>query len=471
MGADYDKVDAIIKAVVERVKKFSKLPDDKRDDLAFSARALRYNALQAKAADHIKAKEFGKAADVVDADLTAMKAELTAKADPKAKETAAPNLDRMRKAQRGLLIAAMSAYVQDKKADKANELLDLLEKTSGGLESSVAVMQQLADSIRGQIDELGKAGNKAEADGLRRSFGEFLDKIKGDDPAKLSTGVVTFLGSGYAAVDQHAKAAELYQTLVTKAADATQKRRFQFLQARAYREAGDKDSFDKAAALMKEIVGNPLDPNPKAARGWGYNNLNIRKEYNYLQEDQKYFRPAIDNWLRLTREMFSRGLPPQVRKPVLMNQEVVLTMGPVVDHALHQALARAITEAFGTGPQATAIPMPLPSARAWFDFCFRGGLDAQITKRKTERNTYFDLYYEAQRCSAKAFSSQDPAKFKGGQEGINTGLTNIGQRLFDLVSKNDDVSEANLEKIQDLLGKYPVMKTKYDALKAAGPKP
>ncbi|HVK10724.1 MAG TPA: hypothetical protein VM597_18295 [Gemmataceae bacterium] len=451
MANDYDKVDTTIKAVVERLPKFPRLDAAKRDDLTFGARALRYNGLQAKAADLIKAKEFAKVGEVVDADLAAMKKELGAKADPKEKEpggNAAPNLDRMRKAQRGLLIAAMSAFVQDKKAEKANELIDLLEKTSGGLDSSVDVMRQLAGSIRAQIDELGKAGAKADADGLRASFGEFLDKIRGDDPGKLSSGVVLFLGQGYAAVDRHARAAELYETLITKPGlDPVKKREYQFLQARAYRQAGDKEGFEKATALMKEIVGNPIDPNPKAARGWGYGNMAIRKEYNALLEDQKFFRPALDNWRKLTRDRFARGLQPPVVKPDLKNQDLVIALGPAIDLAFHQ-----------------------PLVRTWFDFCFRGGLDAQSARRKEERNAYFDLYIETQRCSALAYASQDPARYKGGQEGINRGLENVAQGLFDLTSRNEDVSDANQDKIQDLLDKYPAAKKKFEALKAAAPK-
>jgi hypothetical protein len=448
MAADYEKVDGTIKGVVERIKKFTRLDPAKRDDLAFGARALRYTGLQAKAADLIKAKEFAKVGEVADADLTAMKAELTGKADPKAAETAAPNLDRMRKAQQRFLIAVISAFIQDKKADRANELLGLLEKTGGSLESTVEVMKPISTGVRAQIDDLTKAGNKAEADGLRAAFAEFLDKLRGDDPGKLSNGVIVFLGQGYAAVDRHARAAELYETLLGKPnLEPVKKREYQFLQARAYRQAGDKEGFEKATALMKEIVGNPIDPNPKAAKGWGYGNMAIRKEYNALLEDQKFFRPALDNWRKLTRERFPRGLQPPVAKPVLANQDAVLRLGPLVERAFHQ-----------------------PLVRAWFDFCFKGGLANLSTQRDNERNAYFDLYIETQRCSALAYASQDPAKYKGGQAAMDKGLENVAQGLFDLTSRNDDVSEANEDKIQDLLDKYPAAKKKYEALKAAAPK-
>lgn len=466
LGGDFARVDAVIKGVVERIKTFKNLAPGKRDDLAFGARALRYTSLQARAADAIKDKEFAKVGDLLDADLAVLKTELAA-AEAKDGTTPPPNLDRMRRAQQGVLIAAMSAFVQDKKADKANELLGLLEKTGGGLDSSVEVMKRLAASIRGQIDELARAGNKADADGLRRSFGEFLDRIKGDDPAKLTTGVITFLGQGYGAVDQHARAAELYQALLNKpfanpgktpeevaaAEDADKKfrRKLQFEQARSYRLAADKDGFEKATALMKTIVGNPLDPNPKAARGWGYANIGVRKEYIALLEDQKLFNPAVQNWLKMIRDFVPGGIP----APVLF----------VAQRPTFEAAATAFDEVL-----AGQFGMP-GRVRAVIDEGFKSVYPAAASKRKGQRDLYFDLYYEAQRCSARAYASADPAKFKGGPDAINTGLANVAQRLYDVVAKNDDVPAETVTEITALVDKHPAIKKRYDELKAAGPKP
>ena len=134
-------------------------------------------------------------------------------------------------------------------------------------------------AIRGQMDGLVKAGNKPEADDLARSFTEFLDKIRGEDTSKLAPGVVVFLGQGYGAVDQPARAAELFDQLINKpfanpgktpqeqedaaTKHATEVRQWKFYQAQALRQAGGKPNFDKAMALMQEIVGDPIKKGAK----------------------------------------------------------------------------------------------------------------------------------------------------------------------------------------------------------------
>src|SRR5262249_2918228 len=150
MAGDYAKVEATVKAVVEGVKKFASLEERKQDDLAFTARALRYNALQGRAADLVRGKEFAKGGGQLGAELTVLKEELKKEAPAEAP----PGFDRMRKAQRDFLIAAMSAYLQNKQADQAGELLDVLQASGkgGNIEQNIAVMRQLVGSIRGQVE-------------------------------------------------------------------------------------------------------------------------------------------------------------------------------------------------------------------------------------------------------------------------------------------------------------------------------
>src|SRR5262249_60596249 len=126
---------------------------------------------------------------------------------------------------------------------------------------------------------------KQDADELARSFGDFLDKIRGDDVSKLGSGVVAFLGQGYGAVNQHARAAELFEQLISKPFDNPGKteeekkdleakhqgslRQVRFYQARALRQAGGEANFDRAMTIMQ---GNGGDP-PKKKNGWGYAKL------------------------------------------------------------------------------------------------------------------------------------------------------------------------------------------------------
>jgi len=463
LAGDHANVEKSIKLVTDGVKKFTNLEDKKRDDLASTARVLKYNSLQSRAADFIRAKEFAKIGEVLGPEIDALKAEV--KLAPPAEPP--PGYERMRKAQRDFLIAAMSGYVQDQKVDKASELLDSLQSSGGSLESNIGVMQLLVTAIRGQIDTLTRDGKKGEADDLARGFAEFLDKIRGEDVSKLSSGVVIFLGQGYGAVNQHARAAELFEQLIAKPFENPGKtddekkqheadhqaavRQMRFLQARALRQAGGKANFDKATAIMQEIVGDPLKKG--GALGWGYKNLAIRKEYIALLEDQKLFRPALDNWSLLAAEFggAQRGAPPAPVK-ILVHRVAFVTIGQAIDE-------------FNLAGFGLASPFA-PALDVWF----KSVLPTIAQKRNVQRQTYFDIFVEIQRCSARAYSTIEPAKIKGGQEKINQSLTDIGQRLFDMTTKNDDVPPEVKEKVHEVLELYPAAKKKFVELAAATPK-
>jgi hypothetical protein len=372
----------------------------------------------------------------------------------------------MRKAQRDFLIAAMSGYVQNKESDKASELLDLLQSTGGSLDANIALMRQLVGAIRTQIDSLNRENKKQDADELARSFGDFLDKIRGDDVSKLGSGVVAFLGQGYGAVNQHARAAELFEQLISKPFDNPGKteeekkdletkhqvslRQLRFYQARALRQAGGKANFDRATAIMQEIVGDPL----KKKVGWGYRNLDIRKEYIALVEDQHLFRPALDNWSLVAAEFGGavRGAPPAPVK--ILGQRVTFVSGG-------QAIDEVMPASFGV---VTALGPVL-------DIGFKAVFPTLADKRNSQRQVYFDIFVETQRCSARAYTTPEVAsKVKGGQEKINQSLADIGQRLFEMLSKNDDVPVEVREKVKELLDQHPIAKKKFEELTAAAAK-
>jgi hypothetical protein len=361
----------------------------------------------------------------------------------------------------------MSGYLQNKQADRASELLDVLQASGGTLEANLAVMQQLVSAVRTQIDALTKAGNKPEADELAQSFTEFLDKLRGEDTSKLSPGLVAFLGQGYGAVDQHARAAELFAQLVAKpfenpgktpqeqedaqARHEARVKEWKFLRARALRQAGGTENFKKATELMHEIVGDPLKKGAKL--GWGYRNLAIRKEYCRLLEDQKLFGPAVANWTRVAAEFggADRGGPPGAVKFLGLRPTIL---------AAAQALDEAAFRAFGIAAR----------SQAGFEEGFKSIYPALAERRSAQRQIYFDLYVEAQRCSARAYTTLEPAKIKGGQETVNQKLADIGQKLHEVLARNDDIAPETKDKIQDVLNQYPLAKKKFDELAAAGPK-
>jgi hypothetical protein len=474
MKSDYDKVDAVVKVVVDGLKKFpttgpGAIDPKKKDDLGYVIRSLRYNSLQGRAVEFMKLKEFAKVGETLGTELDALKKEFQAAAPAEA----TPGFDRMRGAQRNFLIACMSAYVQNKQADQASELLDALQSSGGSLESNLASMRQLNNTISGQIAGLTKEGKKAEAEEVAKSFTDFLDKIKGEDTAKLPNGVVLFLGQGYAAVNQNARSAELFGQLAAKPfvpdpkkgqqenddAEAKHKvfvRQLEFLQARSHRQAGvqggGKPEYDKAMALMTKIVGDPLK---KGTRGWGYGNPDVRKEYIALLEDQLMFGPAGNNWKQLLREFAPPGTSPPVPIKFLGNRPAFVAFGQAADEAL------------------LGVFLTPGSVSAFVDIGFKNVYPPAAERRNQQRLQYFDLFFETQRCSARAYTEPAiVAKVKGGQEKANQSLANVGQQLFELLSNNTDVPPEVKEKIQDFLNdaRYKECKKKFDELAAGAPK-
>jgi prefoldin subunit 5 len=475
MAADYDKVDQTVKLVTDTL---NKLPDPdekhrealdpkKRADLVYAIRALKFNALQGRAADFIRGKEFAKVGESLGGEIEALKKEL--KEPAPAEET--PAYPRLRKARQDFLIVAMSGYLQNKQPDQASELLDILQSAGGSVEQNVAALRQLVTSIRGQIDSLKKEGKKTEADDMARGFTEFLDKIQATNAANPSNSVIVFLGEGYAAVDQHAKAAELFGQVLAKpftpdgkktpeeqedakAKNATFLRQVEFLQARAYRQGG---KFAEATALMKKIVGEPVpakkggDPVP---RGWGFNNIAIRKEYCMLLEDQNKFGLAGQNWQEMAAYFASSRTGPPTQVKFLGSRTTFEEFGKALDAGL-------------------AANFALPTnVTAFLDTGFKTVYPSVAETRNRQRLIFFDIYYETWRCSARGWATPTiAATVTGGPVAIEQKFANIGQKFHEFLTKNDDVPPDIREKVKDLLDKYPAMKKKFDELAAATPAP
>lgn len=413
MGSDYNKCEAVVKAATTSIGKITTFDPAKRAELISEARVQYYRSLSGRAAEFIKAKEFAKVGETLEKDIAEISKELTA-APP---ESPSGAFIRMQGAQRNLLISTMISFVQDKKVDKASELLSVLQK-GGKPEDTVAVMRQLVLSIRVQIDGLKKEAKTDEAKELSDSFASFLDKLA-TEPAKLPNSTILFLGDSYGSIDQHAKGIALLEAGLAKPftntgktpaeieeqdkANTAFRRNSQFALARSLRLAAGEENFKKATALMREIVGDPIAAKAPP-RGWGYSNIAMRKEYIYLLEDQKLWNSAINNWVRLAKE-FVPSIPPVPKEG-----------------------------------------------------------DKDGLQKSQKRQLFFDLNYEAQRASAKAYASIDPMKFKGGKEAIDAKLGDIGQKYFDLLNSNKDVSQETREKIMAVVGEYPPIKKKFDEL-------
>ena len=412
MAADYVKCESTVKATLVSANKITTLDDQKKADLVYEVRVQYYRSLAGRAAEIIKAREFGKVAETFDAEIKAIAKEM--------KETPAnpgASFEKMRQSQRNLIISAMTACVQDKKVDKASELLEVLQSGGGTIESNLTVMQQLVGAIRGQIEGLKKEAKVDEAKELSESFTQFLDKIA-ENP-KLPNAAITFLGNGYQSVDQPAKAVKLYEDTLAKQFTNTGKtdaekeeqakahevfrRKLQVEEVKALRMAGGDENFKKATAMMREIVGDPIAAKGPP-KGWGYSNIAIRKEYIYLLEEQKQFGAAIANWTRMSKE-FVPSIPGKPKEG-----------------------------------------------------------DKDGATKASKRNLFFELNYEAQRASAKAYATADLAKIKKDKAFVDGKLEDIGQKLHDLLETNTDILPDLREKIIALVMEYPQVRKKFEAL-------
>ncbi len=418
MGGDYAKCEATAKAAAASAVKLTALDPGQRADLIADARAQFFRSVAARGAEFVRAKEFGKVAEVLDPEVTNITKELKEPAG-----SASTAAEKMRAAQRSLVILAMTASVQDKKVDRASELLGVLQSGGGSIEANILVMQQLVSSIRGQIDGLKKENKEAEAKELSDSFTQFLDKIA-TDPTKLPNSLVTFLGHGYDSVGESVKAFNLYGQVITKPfvnpgktdeekaeaekANGVFVRRLQFEQVRALRQAGGESNLKTAMGLMRDMIGDPIAAKAPP-KGWGYNNVIMRKEYIFLLEDQKQFNAAIKNWEKLSKEFVP------------------------------------------------TVPGPPKEG------------DKDGATKAAKRQTFFDLNYEVQRASAKAYANMalsPPAGWT--KEKIDGKLTDIGQKLFNLTDTNKDINAELRDKIAALVAEYPQVKKKYDELAALG---
>ena len=303
LGRDFDKVQEAAQKIGEALATFKNVPDKAKEELGYSAKALRNQGVHGKAVELVRAGKFKEANDVVAPEIPKIKEEVE-KAAP---EAAGKSFDSFRDAQRRILSLALRVSVQTNDIDEATKRLDVLQ-ASGGAEGNLATLRQVVKDIRGQVEGLREAKQTKEADEMATSFGKFLDKLAGDTE-KTPSNMLAFLAAGYSGIDQNDKAADLYTKILEKKDVKDNQpltKQMTLYLARAYRHVGTKKAFDEADKLMKEMVGNPLD---KAAKqGWGFKSLEVRKEYCHLQEAKKLDGVAVANWTAMTNQ-FAAPLP------------------------------------------------------------------------------------------------------------------------------------------------------------------
>jgi hypothetical protein len=417
-GKQYERMEEVSRALAEYLPKCLQLPEKERQDLTFTAQAMRLIGIYGRAFILMKVKDPGYL-QKVDLLLNPVIEEFrkTAEMIP---EERTPGFERMRRAQKDVIITALRASVQQSNIERAKELLELLQKAKSDTEDTTQVLQQLVNAIRSQIDGLKLEKKKEDAEALTRGFSEFLETIakqtatekpkNPEDEVKLNARKL-FLARGFGDVDQYAKAVELLEGIQKGIGEVDpkdkEKQKFklqvQYALARNARLAGD---FKRAEEMLNQLIGT----NKKKEIGYGI--PEVRKERAYLLEDQKKFRDAVTEWQNLSRG-FVGSLPGIPREP-----------------------------------SADDTPEERQKLQN----------DRRDAIRK--RELYFDLFFEANRCSAKAYSQlpEEEKYIKLRDEGYDK----VAKKFAELET-NTDLKLELIEKIREFMDQYPQVKAKYKA--------
>jgi hypothetical protein len=219
----------------------------------------------------------------------------------------APVADRLRRGElpdtrdprllRGLLGLALRANVMAGDTNRAADLLGLLLRDTGtNLDGAGAVLAELIQELRLQIDELRKRGPSAEPEvgKTAANLTAFLDSLARQPPDKLTPDVLRFVASAYASLDKHEQAAEqLGRISAPERPDPDLENSYHAVRLMYARELRLANQTERAGQALKEIL----------SADWGKKSVDARKEQILLLEDQQKFAHAAQAWTELLNNL------------------------------------------------------------------------------------------------------------------------------------------------------------------------
>jgi hypothetical protein len=504
LANEQDKAEKIATALAKEVDRFKNLSDDQKTELRQTAQNISLGAIKALAYAEFKAGNHARVAEMLDPKIEEIRKEF----EKKAPDELTLLLQGLRKTQRETVVLALQSCVQDGKIKRASELLDLLDRSGGGAEESMAMMQTLVSSVRSQLDELEAAAKKAtaennkeeatartkEAEALKSGFTELLKKLIGQGNA-LPIKMRLFLAQGLGSVRSYELAsAELDKIRkmppperpTEPAGNPTDeqqakfkremedfegftsfKRRAEYLLARNYAQAKE---YAKAMAVFNEIIG-PISfkgPTPKEKQGWGYASLAVRKEKALMMEEiamaagetnrMTKWGEAVQEWIAIART-FSPRLEPirQNLAPLDEAKKIFLT----------GFTARDLDPEMGETEFSIA-------RLAWFGHQFGEAFAQERAKAAkaaedvaTRRERYFELFFEQKRCSVMAFKSLGASAFKeDGPTKLKEKFASFAKEFKDFTdkSKNPDLSQDLRNRVKQLIDSVPELKREFEQL-------
>jgi hypothetical protein len=306
----YQQVDDLVNSLLPQVAKLRFNNDDEqdkkiRDDLLFQLMANKLSARWGLAFQARQANDWAKAAALLDPLVDQM-------ANPGDTQEKT-NLQKSPQLAAGMLRIALEANIRLGKTDRADLILDLLDKFAGEAEAkdATAMLRGLAVLIRNQVEEIRKKGDKDELTKAIKGFSALLDKrIK--KQKTLTPEFIRYLADCYSNMGEHAKAAdELGKVPVPKGAldpkvladnkadlpDVKIYRAVQLTLIRELRMSGTADNLKKARKVMDSILGTPAKPL------WGRREGGAMKEQGFLLEAEQKYSEGFNHWAPMVKSL------------------------------------------------------------------------------------------------------------------------------------------------------------------------
>lgn len=372
-----------------------------KNELLYSIKAMHLNGIQGQIATLIQEGNQSKVSELIKAPLQEIQKEINERADPKNKEklTALEAVPTFDRYTRGERDILIIALRAAIQENKLEDANGLLNtlEKSGG-----SVESRVANlrSLVGTVRTQFESLRKAGKAEEEKQLVEGFSKFLDQiaSQPKLPTTMTLFLAQGYASIDLNAKSVELLENLLKSLPEPTGNDPSD-TKTKTYRQIQYTLAKTYRQAKNYEKAKEYLEKliGTGQAKGPFFSSIEARKERAYLYEDQGDFRNGVAYWTTMAR-MFGEPLPP---------------------------------------------PNP------------KNDSDAR------KRSLYFDLFFEAQRCSAKAYNSLD--KNKSAKQ-IDDGFGKIAQRFYDMENKNPDLSTTLKDKMRDLMEENKILQDKYKAL-------
>jgi len=229
------------------------------------------------------------------------------------------------------------------------------------------------------------------------------------------------IANGLSAIDEHAKAAAVLAAIPAPAAhDADGLAAFRAARLALAREYRLAKSFEQAKAILRDVIGTPKN------KGWGYDQLDVRREAIALCADEGNFAGAVQ-------------MTGQVQKSL---------SEPLRDYEAKSARLRQLGGELGTAGNA-------PGALRAAALAERDQLEADLQRLAMLRGRYFEFERIEMEVLARYAETLDDAK------GTEL-LKRLAARLVKLERAHVDLGgPANRAALADLLAHNPALRQQY----------